>query len=755
MRADIKVVGIVQGVGFRPFIYRIAVNNDLKGTVQNKGDAGVEIILEGDKKNIEIFLKKLREKKPPLARIYDVDVKYNKESGLFEEFKILKSTEKGSTKGSVVPPDVSICEDCINEMKDRSDRRYGYFFTTCTNCGPRFTTINSLPYDRHNTTMNAFPMCDSCRREYEDVSDRRFHAQTVACYDCGPKAYLVNKYGENIDSLEPIREAGKLIDEGFIVALKGNGGFHIATATTIDKPIAYLRKVKHRRQKPFALMAKDLESIRSFAKISLVEEALLTSHIMPIVLLDKSEEYYLSDIIAPGLHNIGVMLPYTGLHLLLFYRSKEPAFIMTSGNPPNEPIVKNNIEALKRLGDVADYFLLHNREIAYRCDDSVVRYHRRKSRLIRRSRGYAPAPIQLSQAVDRCVLGVGGDMNVTGCVVQGNQAFLSQHIGDVELLETFLFYEESLEHLIRLTNSPVEVVACDLHPKFMSTKYAEKRHREEGFDLLRIQHHYAHLASLIGEHGVKDIIGIICDGVGFGADGNIWGGEIMYYDSGEMIRATHLELQPMPGGDLATKFPLRMVAGILNNNPRVDEWLLSKEKLFPYREKEVEVVLKQARDSRTHMTSSCGRVLDAVSALLGICYERTYEGEPAMKLESAARGGKEVLNLKPEIKKGIIQTTNLISEVFSNLGKYSISDIAFSVEAYLAKSLGTSAVNLARELDFKHIGLSGGVAYNEHIAEEVKRVVQKEGLIFLANEQVPCGDGGVSFGQAVAAGLLK
>lgn len=346
-------------------------------------------------------------------------------------------------------------------------------------------------------------------------------------------------------------------------------------------------------------------------------------------------------------------------------------------------------------------------------------------------------------------------MNVTGCVIQGDRAFISQHIGDVELLETFLFYEESLEHLIRLTNSVVEILACDLHPKFLSTKYAEKLHIDGGLDILRIQHHYSHLASLIGEHCVDDIIGVICDGVGYGSDGNIWGGEIMYYDNGDMIRAAHLELQPMPGGDLATKFPLRMVAGILNNDPIVEEWLLSKEELFPYRRKEIEVVLKQAKDPRAPMTSSCGRVLDAVSALLGICYERTYEGEPAMKLESAARGGKEVLNLEPEIKDGIIYTTTLLNEVFFNLGKQSISDLAFSVEAYLANSLSTIAVNLARELGFKNIGLSGGVAYNEHITEEVKRIVQTEDLLFLANEQVPCGDGGVSFGQAVAAGLLK
>jgi len=500
-------------------------------------------------------------------------------------------------------------------------------------------------------------------------------------------------------------------------------------------------------------MARSLEAIKTFAEVSPAEEELLRSHAMPIVLLNKSENYYLSELIAPHLHNVGVMLPYTGLHHILFDWSDEPAFVMTSGNPPSEPIAIGNEEALRRLGGVADYFLLHNRDIAYRCDDSVVRLHGRRPSLIRRSRGYAPAPVHLKDASHRCSLGVGGNLNVTTCILQGTRAFLSQHIGDLELLETFEFHRDSAEHLIRLTSSEVEAVACDLHPRFLTTKYAEELAEDRGLELVRVQHHYAHLASLIGEHGVDDVVGVICDGVGYGSDGAVWGGEIMYHGDG-LHRVAHLELQPMPGGDLATKYPLRMVAGILRDDQRATEWLISRGKLFPHGLREVEVVLKQAGDSRSPVTSSCGRVLDAVSALLGVCFERTYEGEPAMKLESVARGGSDVLGLEPEIKGSVVGTTTLLREVLDNVGRYSVRDLAFSAEAYLARALGLVAVEEAEKQGFQHVGFSGGVAYNEHFTVELRRFVEERGLTFLVNEQVPCGDGGLSFGQAVAAGLL-
>jgi len=375
LRAEIKVSGIVQGVGFRPFIYRIAVKNGLVGYVRNRGDAVVEIVVEGTKNNVRRFLKDLRDKNPPLARIYDLTTNYREDEGNFEKFTIVKSSEETELSGSVIPPDVSICNECLKELRDPKNERYNYFFITCTNCGPRYTIIRKLPYDRLNTTMQDFQMCNFCSREYKDPPNRRFHAQTVACPKCGPKAYLTTNNGEPIECQDPIREVGRLLEEGYIVAIKGNGGFHVATATTKSEPVARLRKVKYRTQKPLAIMVSALETVKSFAEVSPMEAELLTSYIKPIVLLKKRDDYYLSELISPGLHNVGVMLPYTGLHAMLFDKVSEPAFVMTSANPPNEPIVTENAEAIKKLGSVVDFFLFHNRNIAHRCDDSVVRFH--------------------------------------------------------------------------------------------------------------------------------------------------------------------------------------------------------------------------------------------------------------------------------------------------------------------------------------------------------------------------------------------
>ena len=516
MRLKIKVTGIVQGVGFRPFIYRLAVKNGLKGYVRNKGDAGVEILLEGGEDGVRRFLKDLREKKPPLAVIHDVITSRLKGRNRYSEFKILKSSSKAELSGSVIPPDIAICDECLKEMRDPKDPRYEYFFITCTNCGPRYTIIERLPYDRENTTMREFQMCSFCRGEYTNPLNRRFHAQTVACPRCGPKVYLTDEAGGLIECRDPVREAGRLISEGFIVAIKGYGGFHIAASTIMDDPLIRLRKAKYRRQKPFAIMARSLEAIESFAYVTRHERKALTSYTRPIVLLSKREDYYLSDLIAPGLHNIGVMLPYTGLHYMLFDRVDDPAFVMTSANPPNQPIIKDDEEALKRLGGTVDYFLFHNRRIFQRCDDSVLRLHGSRIVFLRRSRGYAPAPIRLKWRAKRCAVGLGGELNNTGCILLEDKAFLSQHIGDVENVETRRFLEESVKHLACLTNSKVEIIACDLHPKFVTTRLAEDLAEENGWQLLRIQHHHAHVSALMAEHGIDEIVGISCDGYGYG-----------------------------------------------------------------------------------------------------------------------------------------------------------------------------------------------------------------------------------------------
>ncbi len=756
MRVKINVTGIVQGVGFRPFIYRTAIQHGLTGYVRNRGDAGVEILLEGTEQAIAVFLRDLREKKPPLAQIHDIVTTSIAGANEYREFTIYKSSEEAELAGSVVPPDVAICSDCLRELRDPKDARFEYFFITCVNCGPRFTIIERLPYDRQNTTMREFPLCGFCLKEYEDPRNRRFHAQTVACPPCGPRAYLTTKAGEEIPVKDPVREAGKLLSEGNTLAVKGYGGFHIATSAVLDKPLQALRRTKHRRAKPFAVMARNLEAARTFAEVNSKEQELLTSYSHPILLLNKKNSYNLSPLIAPDLHNVGVMLPYSGLHYMLFDQVDDTAFVMTSANPPNQPIVKDNDAAIKTLGDTVDFFLFHNRKIAQRCDDSVARVHGDKVAFIRRSRGYAPAPVMLKKKAKRCVLALGGELNGTACILNEDKAFISQHVGDVENLETRDFLEEAANHLAHLTNSHIDAVACDLHPKFTTTNLAEELAERNGWPLVQVQHHHAHVAGLMAEHGLNELVGVACDGYGYGPAGEAWGGEILICDceSAEFKRLGHLEPQPLLGGDVATRYPLRLAAGILSKKVDVSEWLRQNSRHLPHGEAEVELVLKQLRETGSAVeTTSCGRVLDAVAAVLGICYERTYEGEPAMKLESAAIKGRDVLKLKPMVKGNVLDTTELLVQVFENRTKTSIADLAYSAHAYLAKGLASLAISAATENGVESVGFTGGAACNQILAKLMREAVESARLRFFVHEAVPSGDGGVSFGQAVVGGF--
>jgi hydrogenase maturation protein HypF len=568
---------------------------------------------------------------------------------------------------------------------------------------------------------------------------------------------LTDNKGKPIKHIDPIREAGKLLSEGFTLAIKGYGGFHVATSTTKDDPLKKLREVKHRSQKPFAIMARNLDSIRTFACVSEAEEKLLTSYMRPIVLLNKNEDYHLSDLIAPNLHNVGVMLPYTAMHYMLFDKVDDPAFVMTSANPPNQPIIKDDEEALKTLGSTVDYFLFHNRQIAHRCDDSVLRMHEDKPVFIRRSRGYAPAPILLTEKAKLCVVGLGAELNNTLCLLNGDKAFISQHVGDVENIETRTFLENATKHLIHLTNSKIEAIACDLHPKFTTTMLARELAEENDWQFFQVQHHHAHVTALMLEHNVKEVIGICCDGYGYGTDGEAWGGEILQCtrEASGFKRLAHLEKQPLIGGDLATRYPLRIAAGILAKETDVGNWLLQNKQHFPHGEKEIQVILHQLETGRDLIeTTSCGRVLDAAAAILGICFERTYEGEPAMKLESAAMKGKDVLKLKPITKNDTLNTTQMLVDVFENRDKYSKADLAHSVHAYLAKGLAMLAVEKALENNIKTIGFSGGAACNEILASIMRKTVENAKLRFTVHESVPPGDGGLPFGQAVEVGFF-
>jgi len=719
--------------------------------VRNLGDAGVEIVVEGSPESVSSFMRQLQTERPLTSAIHQIDASYPSETGEFKEFKIVESNESRIHAGSVIPPDIAVCDNCLRELRDRKDRRYDYFFVTCTDCGPRYTIIDALPYDRPRTTMRDFDTCKECLREYKDPSNRRFHAQTVACAECGPSVSLANRDGKRVDTIDPIREAGRLLEAGYIVAIKGNGGFHLASSTLLTEPIVRLRKTKYRLQKPLAIMARDLEAARSFAEVTPAEAELMASYMRPIVLLRKRSDFDLSDQIAPGLHNIGVMLPYAGLHCMLFYETSERAFVMTSANPPDEPIIKDNEEAFSRLKDVVDYFLVHNRRIAQRCDDSVIRLFGRTNVLLRRSRGYAPAPISIAVPRTACTLGVGGQLNVTSCLVYQGRAYMTQHIGDVDTLQTFQFHKEATGHLLNLTGCSPGAVARDLHPLFTTSKYAEEIARGLGAQVVPVQHHYAHVAGLMAEHNLDEIVGICCDGYGYGDDGSAWGGEIIFADQEEHRRVGHLEAQPMIGGDLATKYPLRMVAGILRDHPKAAGWLLERADQLPHGREEAETILKQLRSGKAPLTTSCGRILDAVSAILGLCYERTYEGEPAMKLESAAVSGKAALNIEPTMNEDMIGTSVMVREIFANLERMTIPDLAYSAQSYLARSLGEGAIAAARELGVKSVGFTGGVACNELITRILETTVERAGLRFFSHESVPPGDGGLSFGQAVVA----
>jgi hydrogenase maturation protein HypF len=758
LRVKISVTGIVQGVGFRPFVYHAAVQNGLAGYVRNRGDAGVEILLEGEEPKIQDFLRDLKERKPSLAQIHDIIKTSLTGKNQHEKFSIYKSSEETNISGSVIPPDIAICNECLQELRDSKDPRHDYFFITCTNCGPRFTIIERLPYDRENTTMCEFPMCSFCQREYTDPLNRRFHAQTVACPKCGPKAYLTTSSGEHIQNVDPVREAGRLLSEGAVLAVKGYGGFHVASSATRDEPLLRLRRAKHRRAKPFAIMARSLEAIRGFAEVTSKEQALLSSYASPIVLLNKSTAYTLSPLVAPRLHNVGVMLPYTGLHYMLFDRVEDTAFVMTSANPPNRPIVKDNDEALKTLGETVDYFLFHNRKIAHRCDDSVLRVHGARPTFVRRSRGYAPTPLMLKQKAGRCVVGLGGELNNTACVLLGKKAFISQHIGDVENIETRKFLREATNHLISLTNSRVDAVACDLHPKFTTTHLARELAETNGWQLIQVQHHHAHVAALMMEHAVDELVGVTCDGYGYGVDGGAWGGEILFCtrESVGFKRLAHLEPQPLLGGDAATRYPLRIAVGMLSKNLNMELWLLKHSALLLHGETEARLILQQLQKGvGITETTSCGRVLDAVSAVLGVCYERTYEGEPAIKLESVAINGKDVLNMEPAIEGDVLSTSQLLHAIFENLDKASVTDLAYSAHAYLARGLASLAVTNALERSVGAVGFSGGAACNQILAEIMRRTVEAAGLRFLVHKSVPAGDGGISFGQAVVGGFSR
>ncbi|MFX0162502.1 MAG: carbamoyltransferase HypF [Candidatus Hodarchaeota archaeon] len=786
---EVLCSGVVQGVGFRPFVYRIAVARCVRGFVQNLGDAGVRIVIRGPKDQVDGFLRDLEEKKHPIV-VYDeiiareissegfsvvsgdwVDYFTGKGFGdipdfPFDDFHILKSSSERRVSSSHIPIDVAVCDDCLREINDPSSRYFGYAFTNCTVCGPRFTIIFETPYDRERTTMADFPMCDDCKKEYSTPMDRRFHAQGITGPLCGPQYTLYDSSGEIVDigDRDPIIEAGKLINEGFVVAVKGVGGTHIACRTSVDDYVLRMREKRKKSDKPFAIMSFDISSIETFAEISTEAHELLLSWRRPIVLLPKKNPFPLSEHISPGLHNIGVMLPYAPVHYILLREVEDPAVIMTSGNAPNYPMIVDNEEAINRLGSFVDYFLLHNRVISNRCDDSVVRFIGDSTAILRRSRGYVPEPIILPFDSKVNVVGVGPDLNVTGSVCVGKRIYATQHIGDTDNLDCLIFLEKAVRHLMKLGGvKSVDGVGCDMNPVFQTRILAETLAEEYGCSLFEVQHHHAHAVKLMVDNSVlrdEEIVTIAADGVGYGfEDEPAWGGEILLSSYTGFKRLASLQPQPMPGGDLCAYYPARMLAGILSSflsEEEVRDLLVSRFLTgFRHGIEEIDTVLLMLRKGLNVVeTTSTGRILDAVSSLLGVCYYRSYEGEPAMKLESLALKAPDSSLVFPiefsSFKNRRILLTSRIFEEVLNALKFgeNRASIAYGVHRSLAQGLAELAIFIAEEHGVDRIGFTGGVAYNELFNVFIRRFVENAGYRFLHHKNIPAGDAGISVGQA-------
>ena len=730
--------GIVQGVGFRPYVYRLATSLDLNGYVRNLGNV-VEIILEGSE--IELFIKRLQNELPPIARIDSIEVLDIDESN-FTDFKIIESSDSYSGV-SVIPPDIAICDSCLDEIRNPTDRRYKYPFNACTDCGPRFTVIDSVPYDREKTSMDEFPLCDDCLIEYRNPSNRRYHGEAICCSDCGPQMAIYEK-NELIECDNPIRLGADKLREGKILAIKGIGGTHLVVDAYNDDAICELRSRLKRPNQAFAVMSSDLNAVKRYAHLTSREIETITSNKRPIVILKKNENYDFPESLSPGLHNIGVMLPYSPMHYLLFDEGKIDTYVMTSANIPGEPMMIDNSEI---VNGISDYSLIHNRKILNRCDDSVIRFRNNELSFIRRSRGYTPEPYTINYDVnDLNVLSLGPELDVTFCLATDAIAYPSQHIGNTNKLKTLNFLKNSIKHMKRITKiCNIDAVACDLHPQFFTTKLAY----EFGVDVVPVQHHHAHAAALANDHEIDEMIVIAADGTGYGDDHTSWGGEILYTDIKSYERMGHLERQKMPGGDLATKYPVRMLLSILKD----EELIKNYSGQFKYGEMEIKNIFKQIdKGINVGVTTSTGRVLDSVSAALDICNERTYEGEASMKLESAAYYSTNDLELPLIIEDNVLNTTEIVKEavkLYLKGGKK--ADIANAVQKTIANGLSEIAIDSADKKGLSDIGATGGVFYNEAITDACKNYIESNGYNFIQHKNTCCGDGSVSLGQAIIA----
>jgi hydrogenase maturation protein HypF len=751
VRKGIEVSGIVQGVGFRPYVYRLATERGLSGSITNTA-AGVAIEIQGPREAVDDFLTRLPQEAPPLARITAVTVRgllCDHERG----FHILASRAEAEHR-TLISPDVTVCADCLRELLDPADRRHRYPFINCTNCGPRFTIVRDIPYDRAQTSMAVFPMCAACQAEYDDPSNRRFHAQPNACWDCGPQVELWGQKGELLGAHDPIAEAATRLRAGAGVAGPGVGGCHLAVDATNAAAVEQLRERKRRVEKPFAIMVADLERIEEFCEVDEAARVLLLSPQRPIVVLPRKKPSFIVEAVAPFNRTLGVFLPYTPLHYLLFAEGDLPALVMTSGNLSEEPIAVDNREAVERLGNLADFFLVHNRDILRRSDDSVVRPSGGRSRQWRRSRGYVPVPVFLRRDLPP-ILAVGGELKNTICLTKGRHAFLSQHIGDLENLESYRFFEEAAGHLQRILEIEPRVVAYDLHPGYFSTQWALA---QSGVERIGVQHHHAHIASCLAENQLEGrVIGFALDGTGYGTDGQVWGGEVLVADYAGFERVAHFAYVPMPGGAAAIHEPWRMAVSYLARHfgrAFLDFRLPFVQQLERRR---VEVVLRMLeRGVNSPLTSSCGRLFDAVAALAGIRQRVNYEAQAAIELEMAIGDARDKtaypLELVAEGDAWLIETRSLFEALLSDLRDgASPGCISQRFHNGLVEVFARLAALVRQRTALNRVCLSGGTFQNVYLLERLLSRLQADGFEVFTHAEVPAGDGGLSLGQALVA----
>jgi hydrogenase maturation protein HypF len=761
---EFLVHGIVQGVGFRPFVYNLAVRLKISGTVGNTS-AGVVIRAAASGELLDSFKNLLLQEAPPLARIFSIEERTLDLDVPEGGFKILESDASEQANTSI-PPDIALCDDCLAELRNPEDRRAGYAFINCTNCGPRFTIVETIPYDRPKTSMKVFSMCDACSAEYHDPANRRFHAQPNACPVCGPHLSWHDRTGAPLATADPIAAAVAAFNADAVVATRGLGGFHLAVNACSEPAVQRLRRRKDRKAKPLAIMVADVAAARLFAEVSVSEEAILKSPEHPIVLLKKREKSELADGLSPGVGDIGIMLPYTPFHHLLFQNTCCPkALVMTSGNRSSAPICTGNDEAISHLGRIADYFLLHNREIVTRVDDSVVKMGSHGLRVFRRARGYVPAPLLLSCDLPP-IIGCGGGLKSTFSLARGNLCYPSQHIGDLFNLESFDFYTESVEHLKKVFEIEPLIAACDLHPDYMSSRYAA----DLGIPLYHIQHHHAHAAAVMAEYGLTGpVLAVVLDGTGFGPDGTVWGGEFLQADLLGYRRLAHFAQLPLPGGDAAAQEPWRMGCSALFHT--FGPASLAGDNLPPELaaipvERRAIIAEMLGKGFNTPLTSSCGRLFDAVAALLGIRLTASYEGQAAMELEAlatraAGENWQKALDAviaapldRPEEDGSTLSVSRLIRMVVdahSRGEEKAITALTFHFQ--LIRSIVLLVQRLSAQTGIREVVLSGGCLQNSLLLEGLFHALAGRNLQIYSGNNIPVNDGGVSIGQAIIGGM--